>query len=210
MPCTCGDCQRCRQQRQLRTLRKDIYKTLKVPTSGIVPDADSSCNICPNSYFEGNSPEIAVKLPCGHHFGMSCALNWLSQADNPQHTCPNCRRAVVLGPVGDGDEELVTLNATRAKLREAFRLGFRWICQRLTLGNRWIRQQSTWDKLEGAFRLFYGGILILWIISGMVLVVVLVFCLLSEWLADQKHLHLYNGGSVARHRFEIREPIYVW
>lgn len=188
MPCGCGDCQRCRQQRQLRTLRKDIYKTLKVSTSGILPDADSSCNICHNSYFEGNSPEIPVKLPCGHHFGISCALNWLSQANNPQHTCPNCRRAVVLGPVRDADvvpgsvrgtdEELVTLNAAWAKLKESFILGSRWIRQYPTLIYRWIRQQLTWEKMKRVFGFVCDGILILWIISGMVLVIVLLFALL--------------------------------
>ena len=47
-------------------------------------DHHTSCAVCIQ---EMMAEELAVKLPCGHHFHEECIRTWLRK----QHTCPTCR-----------------------------------------------------------------------------------------------------------------------
>ncbi len=81
--------------------RKKLLEKFTIPTATELGD-EASCSICHNSFLAGETPEIPVKLPCGHVFGMSCIVQWLSQIDSNYDTCPVRRRRVHGKPSNDG------------------------------------------------------------------------------------------------------------
>lgn len=81
-------------------LRKRLLEKFTIPTRTELGD-EASCSICHNSFLAGETPEIPVKIPCGHVFGMSCIVQWLSRIDGNGDTCPICRRRVHGEPSND-------------------------------------------------------------------------------------------------------------
>lgn len=75
-----------------KILRK-LSQTCTFPTVDELHD--TTCNICLNDSMQKNTqhgPEIPVKLPCGHVFGMTCLLTWASSSLPSRKLCPCCRR----------------------------------------------------------------------------------------------------------------------
>ena len=58
------------------------------------PEAITTCPICQEAFENEERPEIPVRLPCQHVFGISCLASWMSI----KNTCPLCR--TVLGDGG--------------------------------------------------------------------------------------------------------------
>ena len=59
-----------------------------------------SCAICHETY----ASEDAVRLPCGHEFGLECISTWLSP-EGGRTTCPLCRHQLVPGATSAPDAE---------------------------------------------------------------------------------------------------------
>ena len=56
---------------------------------------DMSCTLCSEVFLCGSNPEVPVRLDCGHIFGTSCILKWLSPASRDgKNSCPVCRKPV--------------------------------------------------------------------------------------------------------------------
>ena len=74
---------------------QEILSKLAVPAFselGHVPN----CSICNDAFLTGSSPEMPMKLPCGHILGSQCLLKWLSPlSSSGNNTCPFCRVAVL-------------------------------------------------------------------------------------------------------------------
>lgn len=69
-----------------------------------VPKADllhgDSCAICHEAY----ATEAAVRLPCGHEFGLECISTWLSP-ERGRGTCPLCRHQLLPVSATSAEEE---------------------------------------------------------------------------------------------------------
>ena len=51
-----------------------------------------TCMLCSESFLRGTNPEVPIRLDCGHIFGMSCILKWLSPVwVHGNNSCPCCR-----------------------------------------------------------------------------------------------------------------------
>lgn len=66
---------------------------------------DDTCYICLESCSNSPEGETAVKLPCGHVFGLTCIANWTRGKEFVEDcTCPMCRQ-----PYGtDSDQRLIS------------------------------------------------------------------------------------------------------
>ena len=74
-------------------LHEFLAKTRRLVASEL--DNDMNCTICSEPFLRGDNPEVPVRLDCGHIFGMSCILKWLSPISRAgNNSCPNCRKAV--------------------------------------------------------------------------------------------------------------------
>ncbi|KAL6722224.1 Ubiquitin-protein ligase [Lecanora helva] len=55
-----------------------------------------ACSVCHEPFLTDRSPELPVKLSCGHVFGFQCLFQWLSPlSETPNDTCPMCRDTVL-------------------------------------------------------------------------------------------------------------------
>ncbi|KAL8825524.1 MAG: hypothetical protein Q9170_007759 [Blastenia crenularia] len=72
-----------------------LSSTCTFPTEDELGD-EENCHICLRSSLQAHGGEVPTKLGCGHVFGMSCLLNWVSSSINiaegrTSPTCPVCR-----------------------------------------------------------------------------------------------------------------------
>ncbi|KAM0794912.1 hypothetical protein BDR22DRAFT_637998 [Usnea florida] len=70
-----------------------LGKARRVATSEL--GGDFRCTICSEGFLRGENPEVPIRLDCGHVFGMSCILKWLSPLSRSgNNNCPNCRAKI--------------------------------------------------------------------------------------------------------------------
>lgn len=74
-------------------LKELLLKTRQSPFSEL--EEELSCTICTQPFITGDSPELPITLPCGHHFGSACILKWLSPtSEHGNNSCPKCRAPI--------------------------------------------------------------------------------------------------------------------
>ena len=56
-----------------------------------------TCPVCQEPYLSGETPEVPVRLRCGHTIGQGCILKWVNPLEITEstNTCPICRTPVV-------------------------------------------------------------------------------------------------------------------
>ena len=91
-------------QQFLNTSRLPLVKELK---------GNLVCSICHESYLSGGTPEVPIKLGCGHIFGQNCLLTWLNPFANRKiKSCPEvsiniCSAFVAIAPFEYADGRLL-------------------------------------------------------------------------------------------------------
>ncbi|KAK3171527.1 hypothetical protein OEA41_003611 [Lepraria neglecta] len=98
-----------------RQLEQILNKTRQPLLSEL--DSDLKCHICHDSFLSGKEPEILIKLPCGHTYGQSCILEWLSPLSKEgKNSWSMCRKAIIDNWDRDfKDEVLEQVGGTRVE-----------------------------------------------------------------------------------------------
>ena len=78
-----------------RTLLEGLLAHFTIP-DGVSLKDDHRCHVCLEPFLTGSSPELPIKLPCGHICGSVCILKWLApqQARPREKNCPVCRKPI--------------------------------------------------------------------------------------------------------------------
>lgn len=80
---------------------KPALKTITFHSESDLPDSNTRCVICYESYCEGCSVKF---LPCEHHFHTECIDEWFNVRDS----CPLCKKSInMLVDVIESNESLV-------------------------------------------------------------------------------------------------------
>ena len=80
---------------------KPALKTITFHSEADLPDGNTRCVICYESYCEGCSIKF---LPCDHHFHTECIDEWFNVRDS----CPLCKKSInMLIDVIESNESLV-------------------------------------------------------------------------------------------------------
>lgn len=74
----------------------DCLRKMTLPALDELEEGSKSCMICQEGFLSGGSPELPMKLPCGHIAGSQCLLKWLSPLSAAgSNSCPMCRAPVL-------------------------------------------------------------------------------------------------------------------
>ena len=85
-------------QNKAKTLLKELLGRTTQPSFDDLGDS-TSCPICQEPYLTPDSPELPLKLSCGHIAGSQCLLKWMSLLSRTKkNSCPVCRADILKRP----------------------------------------------------------------------------------------------------------------
>lgn len=80
---------------QRMAILEDLLKKTSQPSFAELGHA-VTCMICHEPYLSGDTPELPLKLSCGHVTGSHCLLRWMSPLSaNGSNSCPLCRTPIL-------------------------------------------------------------------------------------------------------------------
>ena len=82
-------------QSKAKTILKELLSKTSQPKIEDLKDSDT-CMICQEPYLTAESPELPLKLSCGHIAGAQCLLKWMSPlSPDGKNSCPICRHKIL-------------------------------------------------------------------------------------------------------------------